>query len=37
MASWMAKGDFRGLSLKQPLVARPGARNAAGGVSGLWS
>ena len=34
---WMAEGDFRTLSLKQPMVVRPGARNTARGVPSLWS
>ena len=29
MVPWKAEGEFRGFSLWQPLVARPGARNAA--------
>ena len=35
VAPQMAEGDFRGLSLKQPMVARLGARNVVRGVMSL--
>ena len=34
---WMAERDFRGLSLKQPMVAHLGAKNAVRGVMSLLS
>ena len=37
VAPWMAEGDFHSLSLKQPMVARLGARNMARGVPSLRS
>ena len=37
VAPWKAEGDFCSLSLKQPMVARPGARNMVRGVLRLWS
>ena len=37
VASQMAEGDLHGLSLNLPMVARPGARNAARGVPSLRS
>ena len=37
VAPWTAEGDFRSLSLEQPMVTLPGARNAARGVPSLRS
>ena len=37
VAPWMAEEDFHGISLKQPMAARPGARNVVRGALSLQS
>ena len=37
VAPWTAEADFHGLSLKQAMVARPGARNVVRGALSLQS